>query len=86
MAVGSKIRTFFEGRWHEGDIPVMRAADHGAWLGTTVFDGARWFDGMAPDLDKHLNRVNASAEALYTGRDIADPERCPGGRPSGARR
>ena len=25
---------------------------------------------------------NASAEALYTGRDIADPERCPGGRPN----
>ena len=74
MAVGSKIRTFFEGRWHEGDIPVMRAADHGAWLGTTVFDGARWFDGMAPDLDKHLTRVNASAEALMIRPTVAADE------------
>ncbi len=64
MAVGSRIRTWFEGRWHEGDIPVMKAADHGAWLGTTVFDGARAFDGMTPDLDRHLARINASATAL----------------------
>ena len=64
MAVGSRIRTWFEGRWHEGDVPVMKAADHGAWLGTTVFDGARFFDGMTPDLDRHLARVNRSAEAL----------------------
>ncbi|MCW1934427.1 branched-chain amino acid aminotransferase [Pararhodobacter zhoushanensis] len=64
MAVGSRIRTYFEGRWHEGDVPVMKAADHGAWLGTTVFDGARLFDGMTPDLDRHLARINRSAEAL----------------------
>lgn len=74
MAVGSRIRTFFEGRWHEGDIPVMKAADHGAWLGTTVFDGARWFDGMAPDLDKHLARVNASAQALLINPTMAVAE------------
>ncbi|WP_421701514.1 branched-chain amino acid aminotransferase [Aliiroseovarius sp.] len=64
MAFGSKIRTWFNGSWHEGDIPVMNAADHGAWLGTTVFDGARWFEGLAPDLDAHCARVNRSAAAL----------------------
>jgi branched-chain amino acid aminotransferase len=64
MATGTNIRTWFQGAWHRGDVPVMRAADHGAWLGTTVFDGARWVDGMAPDLDRHLARVNASASAL----------------------
>ncbi len=64
MATGRNIRTWFEGRWHEGDIPVMRAADHGAWIGTTVFDGARWVDGVAPDLAAHCARVNRSAEAL----------------------
>ena len=42
----------------------MRAADHGSWLGTTVFDGARFFDGVAPDLEAHCERVNRSAEAL----------------------
>ena len=64
MAVGSNIRTYFDGDWHDGNIPIMRAADHGAWLGSSVFDGARYFDGVAPDLDAHCARVNASAEAL----------------------
>ena len=64
MAFGKRIRTYFDGTWHEGDVPVMRAADHGAWLGTSVFDGARYMLGTAPDLLAHCRRVNASAEAL----------------------
>ena len=64
MAIGSRIRTWYNNAWHEGDVPVMGAADHGAWLGTTVFDGARWFDGVAPDLEAHCARVNRSAAAL----------------------
>lgn len=64
MATGTNIRTWFQGAWHQGDVPVMRAADHGAWLGTTVFDGARWVDGQAPDLELHCARINASAQAL----------------------
>lgn len=64
MATGSNIRTYFEGRWHDGDLAVMKAADHGSWLGTTVFDGARFFNGLAPDLEAHCARVNRSAQAL----------------------
>ncbi len=64
MATGTNIRTYFEGAWHNGDVPIMRAADHGSWLGTTVFDGARFVNGLAPDLDLHCARVNRSAEAL----------------------
>lgn len=64
MAIGSNILTWFEGRWHRGDIAVMRAADHGAWQGSNVFDGARMFDGLTPDLDKHCARINASARAM----------------------
>lgn len=64
MAFGTQIRTFFEGRWHDGDVPVMRAADHGTWQGSSVFDGARYFDGVCPDLAAHCARVNRSAEAL----------------------
>ncbi len=74
MASGINIRTFFQGRWHEGNIPVMRAADHGAWLGSTVFDGARSFDGMAPDLDRHCARVNRSAEAMLLTPTMAAQE------------
>lgn len=64
MTLGSKIRTFYEGGWHDKDVAIMRAADHGSWVGSTVFDGARFFDGHAPDLEAHCARVNRSAEAL----------------------
>jgi branched-chain amino acid aminotransferase len=64
MATGKNIRTWFGGRWHDEDVAVMRAADHGSWLGTTVFDGARYFDGVAPDLLAHCARINRSAAAL----------------------
>ena len=58
------VRTYCEGRWHDGDLAVMKASDHGIWQGSSVFDGARRFDGLVPDLDKHCERLNRSAEAL----------------------
>lgn len=64
MATGKNIRTYFNGTWHDGDLPVMRAADHGSWLGSSVFDGARFVNGLIPDLDLHCERVNQSARAL----------------------
>ncbi|MGR3570336.1 branched-chain amino acid aminotransferase [Brevirhabdus sp.] len=72
MSTGTNIRTYFDGQWHDGDAMIMRAADHGSWLGTTVFDGARYFEGVAPDLAAHCRRVNASAEAL-----MIDPTHTP---------
>ena len=50
MATGTHIRTYFEGRWHDGNVAIMHAADHGAWLGSGVFDGARSVNGLTPDL------------------------------------
>lgn len=64
MATGTNIRTYFNSTWHNEDLAIMRAADHGSWLGSTVFDGARLVNGMTPDLEPHCARVNASAEAL----------------------
>ncbi|MGH1416504.1 MAG: branched-chain amino acid aminotransferase [Pelagimonas sp.] len=64
MAIGKNIRTYFNGAWHDGDAMVMRAADHGSWLGTTVFDGARMVNGLVPDLEPHCARTNRSATAL----------------------
>jgi branched-chain amino acid aminotransferase len=64
MALSNNIRTYFKGTWHQGDLPVMTAADHGSWLGSNVFDGARFFDGLTPDLEAHCARVNRSAKAL----------------------
>ncbi|OIQ45060.1 MAG: branched chain amino acid aminotransferase [Roseobacter sp. MedPE-SW] len=64
MAAGQNIRTYFQGQWHDSNLALVKAADHAMWLGSTVFDGARFFDGMTPDLDLHCARTNASAEAL----------------------
>ena len=77
MATGTNIHTYFEKNWHKGNIPIMNAADHGSWLGSTVFDGARYFDGVAPDLLAHCERLNQSAKAMglvptYSEKEIYD--------------
>ncbi len=57
--------TFFDGDWHEGNVAIMGPRTHAAWLGTTVFDGARIYEGCAPDLDKHMRRINESARRFH---------------------
>ncbi len=64
MSTPDTIYTYHQNTWHQGSIPLLKSADHATWLGTLVFDGARWFNGCAPDLDLHCERVNASAQAL----------------------
>jgi len=61
----SRTLTFFEDRWHEGNVPIMGPRTHAAWLCSIVFDGARAFEGVIPDLDLHCARVNDSAKKLY---------------------
>ncbi|WP_170314835.1 branched-chain amino acid aminotransferase [Aquibium carbonis] len=56
--------TYVDGDWHEGNVALVGPRSHVMWLGSSVFDGARWFEGVAPDLDLHAARVNASALAL----------------------
>lgn len=63
-AAQSATWTYVDGDWHEGNPPLIGPRSHAMWLGSTVFDGARWFDDVAPDLDRHCERVNASATAL----------------------
>ena len=60
----SKTWTFLDGDWHEGNVQIMGIRTHAGWLGSSVFDGARVFEGVAPDLDLHCARVNASAGAM----------------------
>lgn len=61
----SKTLTFYENDWHQGNIPILGPRTHAAWLCSLVFDGARAFDGLTPDLDLHCQRVNESAKKLY---------------------
>jgi branched-chain amino acid aminotransferase len=61
MAWYSQTWSWFEGAWHEGNPGIMGPRSHATWLASSVFDGARYFDGVMPDMDKHAARVNRSA-------------------------
>ncbi len=72
---GRQIRTYYKGEWLEGDVPLFTVMSPGAWLSSIVFDGARAFDGVAPDLDLHCARAIDSATKLglapqLSGADI----------------
>jgi branched-chain amino acid aminotransferase len=72
--------TFFKGAWHEGNPMIMGPMTHAPWLGSCVFDGARAFEGVAPDLDLHCQRLVNSAHAfgltvLYSAGEIEEMAR-----------
>jgi branched-chain amino acid aminotransferase len=60
----SETWTYVDGDWRPGNVAILGPRSHAMWLGSSVFDGARWFEGVAPDLDLHSRRVNSSAIAM----------------------
>jgi branched-chain amino acid aminotransferase len=68
MAIGQKWSatwTFLDDDWHEGNVAIMGTRSHAALFSSSVFDGARTFEGVTPDLDLHCARVNQSAKAMH---------------------
>jgi branched-chain amino acid aminotransferase len=59
-----KALTYIDGVWCEGNPPLLGPLTHATWLSSIVFDGARAFEGVAPDLDKHCQRVVHSAKSM----------------------
>ncbi|TAH35440.1 MAG: branched-chain amino acid aminotransferase [Alphaproteobacteria bacterium] len=49
---------------YRGNPPMIRAMDNGAWVGVGVFDSARSFEGVVPDLDLHCQRSILSTQRL----------------------
>ena len=73
---GATAWTWYNGEWHDEPVKVMDAIGPGSWLASSVFDGARYFDGVAPDLDLHCQRVVDSAaqfglKAIKSAEEIA---------------
>ena len=64
MSAWSETFTFLDGAWIEGNAPFVGARTHAFWLGSSVFDGARAFDDVTPDLDRHCARLNRSAKTM----------------------
>ncbi|WP_340116868.1 branched-chain amino acid aminotransferase [Pelagibius sp. 7325] len=68
---------FLEGKWVEGNPPVMGPLTHAAWMASVVFDGARAFEGVTPDLDQHCERLVRSAasfglKAVHTAGEMLE--------------
>jgi branched-chain amino acid aminotransferase len=61
---GGKWWTYFEGKWLEGNPPLMGPMSDASWLGSAIFDGSRAFEGVAPDLDRHCERCERSARTF----------------------
>jgi branched-chain amino acid aminotransferase len=61
---GKNTETFADGRWYAGSPNILGPHTHAVWLASVVFDGARAFSGVAPDLDRHCARLVASARIL----------------------
>ncbi len=59
-----------DGFWSEsndqysGNPPMIAALDNASWISVAVFDGARTFEGVTPDLELHCSRLMESAKRL----------------------
>ena len=55
---------YHDGRWLTENPKLIGPMDHAFWMSSVVFDGARSFAGLVPDLDLHCQRLLASAKAM----------------------
>jgi len=69
-------QTYFKGEWHAGAPAVMSPMSQSFMHGSTVFDGARAFDGLAPDLDRHCARLMRSAEVMGLASPVTAAALC----------
>jgi branched-chain amino acid aminotransferase len=54
-----------DGKWYEDEQPkLLGPLDHAMWMASVAFDGARSFDGCAPDLDRHCERLIDSSRKM----------------------
>ena len=57
----SETWTWIDGEWVHGNPGIMGPRTNAAWLASSVFDGARYFESVMPDIDLHAARLNDSA-------------------------
>lgn len=62
------------GEWHATEHKLLGLRDNSFWMGNAVFDGARAFEGVAPDLDLHCARAIRSAESLHLKPKVSAAE------------
>ncbi len=65
---------YYDGEWLSDAPKLTGPMDHAFWMGSNVFDGARAFDGRAPDLRPHCERLMRSAKAMLLEPQISVDE------------
>ena len=50
-----------DGEWSSEHRAILGLSDNSFWMGNSVFDGARAYEGVMPDLDRHCERLLRSA-------------------------
>jgi branched-chain amino acid aminotransferase len=53
-----------DGKWYDEQPKLLGPLDHAMWMASVAFDGARAFDGLAPDLDRHCARLIDSTKKM----------------------
>lgn len=55
---------FHNGDWHDQQPLLIGPQDHAFWMASVVFDGARAYQGLAPDVPMHCERLIQSASKM----------------------
>ena len=63
-----------DGTWHEGNPMLLGPMTQSTWLGSLVFDGARAFEGVIPDIGLHCARACESARKMMLEPKIRPEE------------
>jgi branched-chain amino acid aminotransferase len=53
-----------DGKWYDQQPKLLGPLDHAMWMASVAFDGARAFDRLAPDLDRHCARLIDSTKKM----------------------
>ena len=65
---------WIDGEWIEGNPPLLGPMSHSWWMASSVFDGARAFRRLAPDLDRHCARMVESARTFHMNVPVSAEE------------
>lgn len=74
MAAAVNAWTYVDGKWLDGNPPLMGPMTLATWLGSIIFDGARAFEGTVPDLDLHCQRAVTSAARMNMSAPLSGGE------------
>jgi branched-chain amino acid aminotransferase len=63
-----------DGKWYDEQPKLLGPMDHAMWMASVAFDGARAFEGLAPDLDLHCARLVDSTKKMLLAPTLSAGE------------